>query len=304
MSEPHSMLSRLKSTALRAFRDELINLTEEIAQSVVTVRLGTANLGGGTGSGWFVRPGVVVTNHHVIAGDSPLLKVRLRGGRTLPAELVGSDPRTDLAVLRCDAQAPALPVRQNSPRLGELCFAFGSPLGEYTESVTFGIVGGLGRRMPLESGLSIENLLQTDAEINPGNSGGPLVDLDGQVLGVNVMIRTDGRGMGFAVPAATVATIVPELLEHGEIVRPRLGVSLAAIDHEVDGMEGERLRVTAAPDDHPLSPGDFLVAVAGTPITCRADLFDIMRRPLLDRDTWVDVERNGRQQRVSIRLTT
>ena len=106
------MLSRLKSTALRAFRDELINLTEEIAQSVVTVRLGTANLGGGTGSGWFVRPGVVVTNHHVIAGDSPLLKVRLRGGRTLPAELVGSDPRTDLAVLRCDAQAPALPVRQ------------------------------------------------------------------------------------------------------------------------------------------------------------------------------------------------
>lgn len=297
------MLDRFKAGALRAFRDELIDLAEEVSASVVTVRLGTAALAGGTGSGWFVEPSVIVTNHHVIEGERPSLKVRLRGGRVLPAELVGSDPRTDLAVLRCDAAVDALPVRLRPSRLGELCFAFGSPLGEYTESVTFGIVSGLGRRMPIQNGLSIENLLQTDAEINPGNSGGPLVDLEGAVLGVNVMIRTDGRGMGFAVPASTVSTIVPELLAHGTIVRPRLGVSLEAIDHLDDGLEGERLRVTGAPDDHALRRGDVLLAIGGVPIRSRADLFDVMRRPLLDALTPIDVERDGTSQRLSVTLT-
>jgi S1-C subfamily serine protease len=193
-------------------------------------------------------------------------------------------------------------VRRKSPHIGELCFAFGSPLGEYTESVTFGIVGGLGRRMPLENGKSVENLLQTDAEINPGNSGGPLVDLDGEVLGVNVMIRADGRGMGFAVPAETVASIIPELLEHGSIVRPRLGVSLEVIGHWDQGVERERLRVSGAPNAHALQCGDVLLAVAGQTIGGRSDLFDVMRRPLLGRETAIEIERDGERQRVSIQL--
>lgn len=296
------MRSTLRSEALRAFRDELTGLAEDVAGSVVTVRLDTASLDGGTGSGWFAGPGLIVTNHHVIEGDRPSIKVRLRGGRVVPARLVGSDPRADLALLRCDINdVEPLPVRTHPPRLGELCFAFGSPLGEYTESVTFGIVSGVGRRMPLKDGLSIENLLQTDAEINPGNSGGPLVDLEGEVLGVNVMIRTDGRGMGFAVPASTVSAIVPELLEHGEIIRPRLGVTLEVVDHWDQGIEGERLRVSGAPAGHTLQRGDVLLAVAGTTISSRGDLFDVMRRPLLNRDTAVEIERRGTRQRVLLK---
>lgn len=289
---------------LRRFRDELVDLAERVAESVVTVRLDTASLDGGIGSGWFVEPGVIVTNHHVVRGERPSVKVRLRGGKVVPAELVGSDPRTDLALLRCDVDDVApLPVSSDRVRLGELCFAFGSPLGVYTESVSLGIVSGVGRRMPLDKGLSIENLLQTDAEINPGNSGGPLVDLDGEVLGVNVMIRADGRGVGFAVPASTVAAIVPELLEHGEILRPRLGVTLEVIEHWDHGAEGERLRVADAPEGHALRRGDVLVSVAGIALTNRAALFDAMRRPLLDRVTDVDVERDGTHQRVSVRPT-
>lgn len=295
------MHSRLRSTALRAFRDELITLAEGVAASVVTVRLGTSTLGGCTGSGWFAQPGVVVTNHHVVDGPNPRVKLRLRGGKVIPGEIVGSDPQTDLAVIRCEPTgAESLVIRDHAARLGELCFAFGSPLGEYTESVTFGIVSGLDRRMPLQDGKSIENLLQTDAEINPGNSGGPLVDLDGEILGVNVMIRSDGRGMGFAVPAKTAQSIVPELLEHGSILRPRLGISLEVIDHLDDGVECERLRVSGSPDDHPLRRGDVLLAVAGKPITTRGDLFNVLRRPLAGRETTIEVERAGARHQVAI----
>jgi S1-C subfamily serine protease len=289
---------------LRVFRDELIELAEQISKSVVTVRVGDAALNSGSGSGWFYQPGIVVTNNHVVQGESPSVKVRLQGGRVVSGEILGSDPLTDLAVIRCDApEIKSLAVRQKTPHIGELCFAFGSPLGEYTESVTFGVVSGLGRRMPLDNGRSIENLLQTDAEINPGNSGGPLVDLDGELLGVNVMIRKDGRGMGFAIPASTVDSIVPELVEYGQVVRPRLGVSLEVVEHWNQGIEGELLRVSGAPDGHILQHGDILLALAGRRITNRSDLFDIMRRPLLKNEIPIEIERDGSDFSYLIKLT-
>jgi serine protease Do len=295
----------LRSSVLRAFRDELVELADTVADSVVTVRLGTAELGGGTGSGWFIEPGVIVTNHHVVDGDAPSVKVRLRGGKLVAAQIVGTDRSTDIAVLRCDeSDTRPIEVADRSARAGELCFAFGSPLGEFTESVTFGIVSGLGRRLMLPDGRSIENVLQTDAEINPGNSGGPLVDLDGDVLGVNTAIRTDGRGVGFAVPAETVLSIVPELLEYGEVIRPRLGVALEVIEHWDNGVQLERLRVASAPADHALRTGDVLLAVADRPIVNRADLFAVMRRPLLGVDTPVEIERNGEAGRVTVTAGT
>ncbi len=295
------MFSGRKSRALKAFRDELISLVEGVSQSVVTVRLTTSTLGSETGSGWFVQPDIVVTNHHVVDGPSPKVRLRLKGGRVIPGEIVGSDPDTDLAVIRCDPTgAEPLELRVQRARLGELCFAFGSPLGEYTESVTFGIVSGLDRRsQELHEGKSIENLLQTDAEINYGNSGGPLVDLDGSVMGVNVELNPKGRAIGFAIPAETVRSIVPELLEHGSILRPRLGVSVEVIDHLADGVECERLRVSGSPDGHPLKRGDVLLSVAGKPIATRGDLFDVMRRPLAGRDTTIEIERSGTREQVA-----
>jgi S1-C subfamily serine protease len=152
--------------------------------------------------------------------------------------------------------------------------------------------------MPLENGRSIEGLIQTDAEINPGNSGGPLVDLDGELLGVNVMIRRDGRGMGFAIPSETVGSVVPELIEHGNVLRPRLGVALEVIEHDRDGIEGEALRVSNAPAEHLLQRGDILFSVASRPINSRKDLFDVMRRQLLDTETVIEVVREGSIQRL------
>ena len=187
------MLDRLRSSVLRAFRDELVELADTIAESVVTVRLGTAELGGGTGSGWFIAPGVIVTNHHVIDGDAPSVKVRLRGGRLVPAEIVGADSSTDLAVLRCDVTDIAPIEVRTAPRTHwRALLRLRKSAGRIHR---VGHVRNRERaRTPTATpdGRSIENVLQTDAEINPGNSGGPLVDLDGDVLGVNTATRTDG----------------------------------------------------------------------------------------------------------------
>ena len=125
---------------MRAFRDELLELVASVASSVVTIRVGTQDLAGGTGSGWFFAPGVIVTNHHVVAGERPSLKVRLKGGQVVRGQLVGSDARTDLAVVRVDSSAnQPLTLRADPPRLGELCYAFGSPLGEYTSRSRTGL---------------------------------------------------------------------------------------------------------------------------------------------------------------------
>jgi S1-C subfamily serine protease len=298
----------MEPSTLKTFRNELVELAELVSQSVVTIRSTDAALNSGSGSGWFHKPGIVVTNNHVVEGSSgkaaSLLKIRLKGGRVVSGKLIGRDPLCDLAVIECDvSDIEPLLLNRDLLRLGELCFAFGSPLGEYTESVTLGIVSGLNRRMHLENGLSIEGLIQTDAEINPGNSGGPLVDLDGELLGVNVMIRRDGRGMGFAIPAETVGTVVPELIEHGEVLRPRLGVALEVIESNRRDVEGEALRVSNAPDEHLLQRGDILLSIASRPINSRKDLFDVMRRPLLEGETIVEVERGGAHQSLAIRLT-
>lgn len=296
------MFDRLKQSVLRSVRDELISLVEVVSPSVVTVRTADAGLSGGSGSGWCYAPGLFVTNNHVVEGRDPVFKLRLHGGALIPAELVGRDTATDLAVLRAEVDLAPLKLRTVEAKLGELCFAFGSPLGDFPETVTFGVVSGLGRRLPLDDGRSIEQVLQTDAEINPGNSGGPLVDLDGDVLGVNTAIRSDGRGVGFSVPSHMVASIVPELIEHGEIIRPKLGISIDVVEHHVDGIERERLRVSGVGPDTAFRQGDVLVSIASRPIENRGDLFAVLRRPLIGVVASAEVEREGQLCTIDLRL--
>lgn len=278
---------------MHTLRDEIIELVDRVSPSVVTVRNTDVRLTASSGSGWAIASDLVVTNAHVAEGQSPRFKIRLKGGALVPASLVGSDLATDLAVLRAEVNLPPLSVRSSAARLGELCCAFGSPLGEFPETVTFGVVSGLDRRLEHSDGWSIEGVLQTDAEINPGNSGGPLVDLDGSVLGVNSAIRADGRGVGFSIPAPTVASIVPELIEFGSVVRPRLGVTIDVVEHRSEGVERERLRIANVSGPGPFVPGDVLVSIAQREVISRADLFHVLRRPLLDVATAVCVERQG-----------
>ncbi|MDX6738688.1 S1C family serine protease [Actinocorallia sp. A-T 12471] len=263
------------SAALAAFSDELAGLAERVLPSVAALTLKSTR-GVAFGSGFVLDgTGHVVTNHHVIE-DGGEIVADLPGRPSQAIEVVGADRLTDLAVLRL-AEAPAshLDLRDEPARLGELCLALGSPLGLFPESVSLGIVSGLARSLPTRDGVrSLERVLQTDCAINPGNSGGPLVDSRGRVLGVNTAIRRDGAGIGFAVPASTVAAVTAELIARGRVARASLGVSIAERHVEIDGRRTKCQVITRVGGGSDLRVGDALLAVNGIAIDGRAALYD------------------------------
>ena len=224
-----------------------------------------------------VERGIVLTNHHVV-DQADAIDVRLRDGRELKADLVGSDPETDIAVLRISAQNLTAVALGDSDdlRVGDFVVAIGSPFG-LSHTVTSGIVSALGR-----SGLGIEgfeSFIQTDASINPGNSGGPLVDLHGRLVGINTAILAPSGGnvgIGFAIPVAMVRTVADQLLEHGEVRRGLLGVAVQDLTPELaralatenaEGAVVSRVDPGSAATAAGLRPGDLIVAVNGRPVT-------------------------------------
>lgn len=223
----------------------------------------------GMGSGViFNADGAILTNNHVVE-DALTITVRLRDGRLLPARLVGRDPATDLALIRIDAKnlVPAKFADSDAVRVGEWVVAIGSPFGlGYT--VTTGVVSAKGR-----GGVgvnSVEDYLQTDASINPGNSGGPLVNLDGQVLGINTMIVGRGQGIGFAVPSNLARRTADQLVRTGRVVRAWIGVGIQDVTPELApelGVQaGAGALVNSVASDGPgsraqIRPADIIAAV-------------------------------------------
>jgi S1-C subfamily serine protease len=184
----------------------------------------------GTGSGFiYDEQGHIVTNFHVIEGAQSI-SVSLASGRTYKASVVGSDQSSDLAVIKAGATGlpPALPMGDSSRlRVGQFVVALGNPFG-LNRTLTFGVISALGRTIQSPNGAFIGEAIQTDTPINPGNSGGPLLDLGGNVIAVNSQIISPSganAGIGFAVSAATVKRVVPQLIAHGSYVHPFLGVS-------------------------------------------------------------------------------
>jgi S1-C subfamily serine protease len=187
----------------------------------------------GEGSGFLVAPdGYVLTNSHVVHG-APSIVARLPGGDELAAQVVGDDPATDLALVRVAASAlPFLAVDgATRARPGQLAIAIGSPLG-FESTVTTGVVSALGRSLRSRDGRLIDNVIQHTAPLNPGNSGGPLVDSAGRVLGVNTAMVSRTQAIGFAIPVATAAWVVGEILARGRVRRAWIGV--AAQTHVLD----------------------------------------------------------------------
>ena len=200
----------------------------------------------GTGSGFvWDDQGHIVTNNHVIAGTSEAV-VRLNDGRSYTAALVGASPAHDLAVLRISVpfdRPPPVPVGTSGDlKVGQKVFAIGNPFGlDYT--LTSGLVSALDRTLAGEGGVPIEHLIQTDAAINPGNSGGPLLDSAGRLIGINTAIYSPSgayAGIGFAVPVDTVNRVVPQLVAHGQYLRPSLGI---AVDADINRVVTQQLGV-------------------------------------------------------------
>ncbi len=248
----------------------------------------------GTGSGFvWDQDGHVVTNFHVIQGASAA-RVTLHDQSVWPAELVGVAPDQDLAVLRIRAPGDRLtPVQIGTSRdlqVGQKVFAIGNPFGlDFT--LTTGVVSALGRTIPALTGRKIQDVIQTDAAINPGNSGGPLLDSAGRLVGINTQIASPSgasAGIGFAVPVDTVNRVVPELIAHGRMVRPQLGISAAPewVLHRA-GVEGvlvmsvargsaadrAGLRGTSRADDGTIVLGDVIQGLGGRKVAGLDDLY-------------------------------
>jgi S1-C subfamily serine protease len=275
-------------TPLDAYSRTVIGAVERVGSAVVRVAGGRESSTGsepvGLGSGVIVAPdGYLLTNAHVVAGlKTP--QVGLADGRRAGATLVGTDPVTDLAVLR--AAATDLPYAElgDSARLrvGQLVIAIGNPLG-FDATVSAGVLSALARAWRSREGRLLEPILQHTAPLNPGNSGGPLVDAGGRVVGLNTAIVAGAQGIGFAVPSNTAAWVLSQLLAHGRVRRAALGI--AGHDRRLDrrrvrhfGLAADTaVAVVEVTPDGPASraklrPGDFVVALDGTPVRGIDDL--------------------------------
>lgn len=247
----------------------------------------------GTGSGFvWDANGYIVTNFHVIK-DAQAADVTLADHSTWPARLVGAEPDKDLAVLKIDTQGRALPAiavgTSADLEVGQKVFAIGNPFG-FDQTLTTGVISGLGRVIQSLTGRPIEGAIQTDAAINPGNSGGPLLDSAGRLIGINTAIVSPSgayAGIGFAVPVDVVNRLVPQIIRYGRPPRAGLGVSIAedsivrrlgmegALVWEVKpGSAAERAGLRSVRyDSRGRVAGDLIVAVDGQPVRNSRDLF-------------------------------
>ena len=215
----------------------IIDAVAIVAPAVVTIDVTVATGGSGSGSGFIFDPdGWILTNRHV-AGDAESMIVTLADSREFEATLVGTDTLTDLAIIKIDAtDLPTAPIGASAAlEIGQLAIAIGNPLGEFSDTVTTGVISGLSRHISAGSGVSdqLNNLIQTDAAINPGNSGGPLVNSAGQVVGINTAVSTDAQGIGFAIPIDFAKPIMALVLDGEEIARPWVGVYFSMVNQQL-----------------------------------------------------------------------
>lgn len=264
----------------------------------------------GLGSGFIVDPnGLIVTNHHVIDGAASV-EVTLSDGRTLPAKRVGSDPETDLALLRIEATGlPTMPLGSSAAlRVAEPVMAIGNPFG-LDHTVTVGIISGTSRVIGAGR---FDDFLQTDAAINPGNSGGPLLNTRGEVVGINSAIasRTGGfQGVGFAIPIDLAKPIIRQLQASGKVIRGWLGVTIQPLTAELAksfGLSTEKgALVASVNEDSPaaragLKPGDVIVRFEGKPVDSPRVLPTLVANTDVGRNVDLGIIRDGAEQTVGI----
>jgi serine protease Do len=265
------------------------------------------------GSGFIVRPdGYIFTNFHVVEGADKI-EVKLRDGRTFSAKVVGTDEKSDIAVIKIDAKD--LPVVQlgdsDAVRVGQFAFAIGAPFKlDYT--FTYGVVSGKGRSKLFQTGgYSVADYLQTDASINPGNSGGPLCDIDGKVIGMNTLINGMNRGLGFAIPINMAKEIGAELVAGHKIVRPWLGIRIETLGDDPSirelfkgadkGVIVRTIEADAPASKSDLRPFDVITHVDGTAIDSDSQLQHEVLKKRVGQNLQLTVWRKGQVVTVPVK---
>lgn len=291
--------------------------------------LGKQKVGGGTGF-IITKDGLILTNKHVVSDEEAQYTVILADGKELPAEVLGRDMLNDLAVLQIKApedqplnlQVVSFGDSENL-QVGQKVVAIGNALAEFQNTVTSGVISAFGRQIEASDGRgeasSLSGLIQTDAAINPGNSGGPLVNLNGEVIGVNTAIASGASGIGFAIPINDVKSIIDSVAKYGRIVRPYIGVRYLMLDAE----KGKELEIDL---DHgallvgdeskglfaviPGSPGekagleikDVILSVNGESLKTDQDLRSVIAKYQVDDELELEVWRSGKVMKVMLKL--
>ncbi len=283
----------------------------------------------GAGSGSVIDDqGDILTNYHVIA-NSEKLTVSFGTGKNYPARVIGSDPDTDLAVVRL-LQPPKEPITVvplgDSDKLivGQKVLAIGNPFG-LDRTLTTGVISGLQRPIRAGNGRQIEGAIQTDASINPGNSGGPLLDSHGRMIGINSQIESPSgasAGVGFAIPVNIAKRIVPQLVRNGAVLRPKLGITpreVESLGRQVqlpvsDGVliwyvqpggaaANAGLRGLSQTEDNDVELGDIIVGIDGQKVSNNDDLFKILDKHQIGDTVNIEIVRRGRRTTVPVKLT-
>jgi S1-C subfamily serine protease len=324
--------------------EELVNISvyEKVNRSVVNIKTETVRNdafffmavevpGEGAGSGTVLdTQGHVLTNFHVIE-DARVIEVTLFDGKTFEARVVGKDASTDLAVLKIDAPPESLfPAELGDSRhlrVGQRVYAIGNPFG-FERTLSTGIISSLNRTLPARNHRLIKSVIQIDAAINPGNSGGPLLDTHGRLIGMNTAIASptgQSAGVGFAIPAANIARVVPKLIERGRVIRPDVGIThvystdaglrVAAMTPggpaEKAGLRGFRV-VRQRRRQGPLTyetrsvdreSADLIVAVDGEKIATPEEFLSLIESKEPGAEVVITVIREGRELNVPVRLT-
>lgn len=305
--------------------DAMVEAVKRVAPAVVTVTV-TGSTGQGSGSGVIISDqGYIITNNHVVSGGNRYY-VLFADGTRREAELVGTDSLNDIAVLKVDGEVPGVAAIGDSSALqpGETVLAIGSPLGNFRNTVTAGVVSALNRSVP---GSGMEGLIQTDAAINSGNSGGPLINLRGEVVGINTLVvRNDlgfgssapVEGLGFAVPSSIFANVADQIIRTGQVRYPFLGITYLMIDGEVAaeynlpvqngayinaGISGQPavLPNTAAAQAG-LREGDIILAVNDQRLDGTVSLRQLLLQYRPGDTVELTILRDGQEQRVSVTL--
>jgi 2-alkenal reductase len=300
----------------------IVAVVKRAAPAVVTVinTLGRSQTGAqrASGSGVIIsQDGYVITNNHVVEGEQALTVIFADGSRR-DANMVGTDPLNDLAVIKVDGAVPGFLPLGDSDALqpGETVIAIGSPLGDYRNTVTVGVISALNRTV---GGDSPEGMIQTDAAINNGNSGGPLINMRGEVIGINTLVvraNTGGapvEGLGFSIPSSTVRSVSQQLIATGKVEHPFMGITYTQLDPDIAAMrelpvqEGALINEITARGPAALAglrAGDIILSINGAKLDGSTSLRRIMLQYRPGQTVKLELLRSGKTVTADVKLGT
>lgn len=319
-------VERNNIAVFEAVSESVVNVQNiQLARSIWDFEPVEIPAGAGSGFVWDTL-GHVVTNYHVVAEGSVFLVTFRHDSKPFKAEIVGAEPKKDLAVLRVTERRGKafIPLKVGTSKglqVGQQAIAIGSPFG-LDQTMTSGIISALGRSIQGVGGVSIRDMIQTDAAINPGNSGGPLLNSNGELIGINTMIASSSgssAGVGFAVPVDAIARIVPQLIQYGKVVRPGLGIGVLPEQYRARvGIEKGSI-ITYVDQNGPAARaglrgmsrdawgrfivGDIIVAIDGNEVNNLDDIYSVLEKYKIGDVVTVTFIRDTQRKTVRVTLT-